>query len=478
MAKILSEDGLTFDDVLLVPQRSGVISRKDIDTSTQLTPKIKLAIPIVSADMDTVTEAEMAIAIAQQGGIGIIHRFMPIVKQVGEVEEVKRLEAWIIRKPYTIGPNATLAEAHEVMERHNTSLMVVDKEKKLLGILTHRDLKFEDNLKKRVSETMTKGKDLVTAPPGISLEKAKTLLHKHRIEKLPLIDRQGKLVGLITARDLLKRIKFPKATKDGEGRLQVGAAIGVKKDYLERAQALVSAGVDLLVVDIAHGHSDLAINTVKAVKREFPKTEVIAGNVATPQGVKDLESAGADAVKIGVGPGSVCTTRVVTGAGYPQLSAIMECVKVAKVPLIADGGVRHPGDVTKALAAGAQTVMIGNLLAGTDESPGSVITRDGKRFKLYRGMAGYGASLSRKDAEGKEIEDQLLLDEMTPEGIDALVPYRGSVEEVLKDLIGGLRSGMSYSGARTLPELTKKAGFVRVTPAGLSESHPHNVERF
>ena len=475
MSKILGE-GLTFDDVLLIPQRSGVASRKDVDTSSPLTPKIKLAVPIISSNMDTVTEAPMAAAMAQQGGLGIIHRFMSIEDQVSQVLKVKRLEGLIIKNPYTIGPNLTLAEAREIMDRYDTSVLVVDRHRRLLGILTFRDLRFERDFKKTVSQAMTKGKKLVTGSPTINIERAEALLHKHRIEKLPLVDRQGRLVGLITSKDLIKRIKFPTATKDEQGRLRVGAAIGVKEGFLERAKALIEAEVDVLVVDIAHGHSELAIETVKAVKKRFPKMEVIAGNVATAQGVRDLQAVGADAVKVGVGPGSVCTTRIVAGSGYPQLSAVMNCARAAKVPLIADGGIRYPGDIAKALAAGAQTVMIGNLLAGTEESPGSLITKDGRRYKLYRGMAGVGANLAKKDAEGNEVEDQLLLDEMTPEGIDALVPYRGTVKEVLRQLVGGLRSGMSYSGARHIKQLQQKAQFIRLTGAGITESRSHDVK--
>lgn len=474
MSKIIGE-GLTFDDVLLVPQRSGVASRKDVDTSAPLTPKIKLAIPIISANMDTVTEAPMAAAMAQQGGLGIIHRFTSVEDQVIQVARVKRLEGLLIKNPYTTGPNISLADAKELMDRYDTSLLIVDRDGKLLGILTFRDLRFERDFKKPVWRAMTKGKKLVTGNPGITLVKAEALLHKHRIEKLPLVDRQGILVGLVTSKDLIKRIKFPTATKDEQGRLRVGAAIGVKAGFLERAKALIEAEVDVLVVDIAHGHSELAIETVKAVKKRFPKMEVIGGNVTTPEGVRDLQAAGADAVKVGVGPGSVCTTRIVAGSGYPQLSAIKECVKAAKVPLIADGGIRYPGDLAKALAAGAQTVMVGNLLAGTDESPGSMLIKDGRRYKLYRGMAGVGANLDKKDSDGTGIEDQLLLDEMTPEGVDALVPYRGTVKEVLRQLVGGLRSGMSYSGARNLKELQQKAQFVRITAAGIKESHPHDV---
>jgi len=475
MAKIAGE-GLTFDDVLLIPQRSGVASRKDVDTSAQLTPKIKLAIPIISANMDTVTEYQTAAAMAQQGGLGIIHRFMSVDQQVGQVIKVKRLEGLIIKNPYTIGPNLTLAEARDLMDRYDTSVLVVDRHRRLLGILTFRDLRFERDFKKTVSQAMTKGKKLVTGSPAIDIERAEALLHRHRIEKLPLVDRQGRLVGLITSKDLIKRIKFPTATKDEQGRLRVGAAIGVKEGFLERAKALIEAEVDVLVVDIAHGHSELAIETVKAVKKRFPKMEVIAGNVSTAQGVRDLQAVGADAVKVGVGPGSVCTTRIVAGSGYPQLSAVVNCARAAKVPLIADGGIRYPGDIAKALAAGAQTVMIGNLLAGTEESPGSLITKDGRRYKLYRGMAGVGANLSKKDSEGSDVEDQLLLDEMTPEGVDALVPYRGTVKEVLRQLVGGLRSGMSYSGAHNVKELQQKAQFVRLTPAGITESHAHDVK--
>lgn len=472
----IAAEGLTFDDVLLVPKRSSAATRKEVDTSSQLTSNIMLAVPVISSNMDTVTEAPMAAAMAQQGGIGIIHRFMSVERQVAQVARVKRLEGLVIKDPYTIGPSITLAEARELMDKYETSLMVVDQNRLLLGILTHRDLAFERNLNKSVSSGMTKKGKLITGTLGISLKRAEALLHKHRIEKLPLVDRRGYLVGLITSKDLLKRIKFPNATKDSEGRLMVGAAIGVKEGYLSRAQALVEAGVDVLVVDIAHGHSDLAVETVKRVKGQFSNVELVAGNVATPNGVKDLQRAGADAVKIGVGPGSVCTTRIVAGAGYPQLSAIIECTKSAKVPLIADGGIRYPGDVAKALGAGSDTVMIGNLLAGTDESPGSIITRGGKRFKLYRGMAGVGANLSKKDSDGKEIEDQILLDDMTAEGVDSLVPYKGSIKEVIRNLVGGLRSGMSYSGARNIKELHQKAQFVRITLTGVTESNAHDVK--
>ncbi len=380
----------------------------------------------------------------------------------------------VIKDPHRVSREITVQEAREISDRYNTSLMVVDQKQRLIGIVTHRDLIFEKPDTK-ILAIMTKGKDLITAPPNTAIKRAQRILHRNRIEKLPLVNKDGTLAGLITVKDILKRTEFPDATKDSEGRLRVGAAIGVRDDYFERAEMLIDAEVDVIVVDIAHGHSDMAIAAVKGLKKRFPEVEVITGNIATPSGVKDLQKAGADAVKVGVGPGSVCTTRVVAGTGFPQLSAILKCARAAKVPLIADGGIRYPGDVTKALAAGAQTVMIGNLFAGISESPGAVVTRNGKRFKLYRGMAGYGASLSRKGPRGRGEEDQLLIDSMTPEGVDALVPYRGSAAEAIRNIVGGVRSGMSYSGAQTIAQLQEKAKFVRVTLAGIRESHSHDV---
>ncbi|HID72479.1 TPA: CBS domain-containing protein, partial [Candidatus Micrarchaeota archaeon] len=395
-----------------------------------------------------------------------------------QVAKVKRLEALIIKDPYTISLKSTLAEAKDLMDRYNTSLMVVGEGRELLGILTHRDIIFEEDLNKPVATAMTKKAKLITGPRGISMKRAQKLIHKHRIEKLPLVDRKGRLKGLITAKDLLKRIKFPTATKDDEGRLGVGAAIGVKKESLKRAQALINMGVDVLVVDIAHGHSDNAIDAVRALRREFGDIELVAGNVATPEGTRDLIEAGVDAVKVGVGPGSICITRVVTGFGVPQLTAVAECAAVAReynVPIIADGGIRNSGDLVKALAAGASSVMLGSLLAGTKESPGVIILRNGRRYKVSRGMASLGAVMSRPDRQPEDDEDPTWA-RVVAEGVEAAVPYRGSVNDVLDQLVGGLRSGLSYGGAMTIKELQANAEFIPITWAGLQESKPHDVE--
>lgn len=470
-------EGITFDDVLLIPKRSAIISRKDTDLSTRLSRNIRLNMPIISANMDTVTEANMAIAIAREGGIGIIHRFMSIEQQVHEVEKVKRSESIVIERPYTISPSNTVADAKGMMKDLGISgLLVVDNEGRLSGIVTRRDVQFEQD-KKKVANIMTK--NVIKAQYGISIEEAKDMLHKHRIEKLPLVDENNRVRGLITAKDINKMEEYPLASKDKKGRLLVGAAVGVKGDFMDRTEALLEAGADTIVVDIAHGHSENAINAIKIIKKAFPNCELIAGNVATSEGTKDLIQAGADAVKVGVGSGSICITRIVTGSGVPQLTAIMDCAKMAKdydIPIIADGGIRNSGDVTKALAAGASTVMVGSLLAGTDESPGVSITKNGKRYKIYRGMASFYASLGRKYREEGELNIEEDLNDYVPEGVEALVDYKGSVKDIIRHLVGGLRSGLSYCGARNITELQQNAKFIKMTTAGYIESMPHDVK--
>jgi IMP dehydrogenase len=470
-------DALTFDDVLLVPKRSSVHSRKEVDLSTSLSRNIKLNLPIVSANMDSVTESTMAISMAHNGGIGIIHRFMPVERQVEEVLKVKRAESVIIEQPYTIWPSATMTDAKRLMQEKGVNgLLVVDANKKLLGILTARDLLFEDNDLTVVSELMTPMKSLHTAAADASIEEARQILRKHKLEKLPLVDEDGHLRGLITSKDMVTLAERPQARKDAKGQLIVGAAVGIREGYIERARALVDAGVDVLVVDVAHGHSDRVINVVRKLKKELNQADIIAGNVATPEGTKDLIDAGADAVKVGIGSGSICITRIVTGAGVPQLTAIVECAEAASesdIPIIADGGIRNSGDITKALAAGASSVMIGSMLAGTEETPGVTVMRNGRKYKIHRGMASVGASMKRGT---EEAEDEAALLEYVAEGIEAFVPYRGASHEILTQLAGGVRSGLSYCGARTLAELRQNASFVRLTSAALKESYPHDVE--
>ncbi|MDG6909718.1 MAG: IMP dehydrogenase [Nitrososphaerota archaeon] len=479
--------GLTFDDVLLVPKFSDVRSRKDAETRTRFSRRIQLGIPIVSANMDTVTESAMAIALARLGGIGVIHRFLTVDEEVAEVLKVKRSEGVLIEDPITLGPDGTVREAWQIIrEREVGGIVIVDRSRRVVGLLTRRDITLEDDLERKVSEVMTPRKDLITAPKGVTLEQAKEILHSHKIEKLPVIDRRGNLAGLITSKDIMKRRQFPSATKDSKGRLRVAAAVGVKGDRLERSRRLLDAGADALVVDIAHGHSDYATETVKAIKKTLGDVEVVAGNVATAKGASDLIRAGADAVKVGVGSGSICVTRVVTGSGVPQLTAIMDSAAGAKgadVPIIGDGGVRNPGDVTKALAAGASSVMIGSLFAGTEESPGPTVLRDGVRYKLTRGMASLAATVDRRVREARTTgpkEDELIeevIEESVPEGVEGLIPYKGRVEEVVKQLVGGLRSGMSYSGAHDLRELRVGAEFMRITAAGHKESLPHDIQK-
>jgi len=469
--------GLTFDDVLLVPAESAVLP-KDVDTRTRLTRNIQLNIPIVSAAMDTVTEARMAIALAREGGIGIIHRNLSIEEQVAEVDKVKRSESGMIVEPVTLRPTDKVRDALAVMERYHISgVPITDEEGRLVGILTNRDLRFEDDLDQPVANLMTK-ENLITAPVGTTLDEAREILHKYKIEKLPVVDEHGILKGLITVKDIQKRIQYPNATKDAQGRLRVGAAVGVGPDALERAAALVEEGVDVLVVDTAHGHSRAVIEMVRAIKSRWD-VDVIAGNIATGEAARALIEAGADAVKVGVGPGSICTTRVVAGVGVPQITAIMDVARVARaygVPVIADGGIQYSGDIAKAIAAGADSVMLGSLLAGVDESPGEVILYQGERFKEYRGMGSIGAMKARSYSKDRYFQQDVdSIAKLVPEGIEGRVPYKGPLANVVYQLVGGLRAAMGYCGARTIRELQEKARFIQMTNAGLRESHPHDV---
>jgi IMP dehydrogenase len=467
-----SREGLTFDDVLLVPAESRVLPN-DVSTRTRLTRELTIEIPIVSAAMDTVTEARLAIALAREGGIGIIHRNLPIDAQVAEVDKVKRSESGMIVEPVTLPPDALVSDALGLMARYHISGVPITDAGKLVGILTNRDLRFAPDKSQPVSALMT-SHDLVTAPVGTTLSEAESILHRNKIEKLPVVDRDGVLRGLITVKDIQKRIEFPKATKDGQGRLRVGAAVGVGPDAWERAGALVDAGVDVLVVDTAHGHSAAVPEMVQRIKSEWD-IQVIAGNVATTEATQTLVDAGADAVKVGVGPGSICTTRVVAGVGVPQITAIYECSRDAAVPIIADGGMTSSGDIAKAIAAGADSVMAGSLLAGTDESPGEVVLHQGERYKEYRGMGSLGAMRARGSSRDRyfqgDVED---VEKLVPEGIEGRVPYKGPLAGILHQLVGGLRQAMGYCGAATIDEM-KRAQFVRITAAGLRESHPHDV---
>jgi len=427
--------------------------------------------------MDTVTESSMAIALAREGGIGIIHRFMTIQDQVDEVLRVKRSESVMIEQPYTIPIDSTIKQAKKMMQGYGVSGLLVEKDKKLVGIVTKRDILFEKNFENNVSEVMSK--DVVFAELGTTIDEAKEILHKNKIEKLPIIDKDEQIVGLITSKDILKMEQYPNASKDKKGHLMAGAAVGVKGDYLERTEALLEAGADVIVVDIAHGHSENAINCVRQIKKAFKNCELIAGNVATGNGAEDLIKAGVDAVKVGVGSGSICITRVITGSGVPQLTAIVDSVQTANnydVPVISDGGIRNSGDVTKALAAGSSSIMIGSLLGGTDESPGKTLVKNGKKYKIYRGMASFYASLGRRyREEGAQVVDSDDLNDYVPEGVEAMVPYKGSVVEIVRQLVGGLRSGLSYCGAKNISEMQKNAEFIRITSAGYIESQPHDV---
>lgn len=475
--KILSDVALTYDDILLVPQYSDVDSRRRLSTKSRLTKTIALQSPIVSANMDVVTESEMAIAMAREGGIGIIHRFMTIAEHARQIERVKKAESFIVDKPITMTDEHTVGDVKRVVEETGTGgILILDKNDRLTGIITTRDLLFENNDEKPVVEIMTR--HVHSAPPDTSLKDAEKLLHEYRIEKLPLMDKDGKVAGLITLKDIMKITQFPMATKDGKGRLAVGAAVGVRDMEMRRVEAALQAGADCIVVDIAHGDSHMEIEMIKNIRRHFPEAQIIGGNVAAADGTKRLIDAGVDSVKVGVGPGSICVTRQVAGSGVPQVTAVIECSEAARpygIPIIADGGIRHPGDVAKAIAAGANTVMIGSLLAGTDESPGLMMTRRGHRYKASRGMASLTANIERNKREGNDLTREEI-EEYVAEGVEAAVPYRGKVREVLTQLVGGLQSGMSYSGAHSIEEFQKKAIFVRMTGAGLRESGPHDVE--
>jgi len=469
-------EALTFDDVSLVPARSDVLP-KDVDVSTRLTKTIRINIPIVSAAMDTVTEARLAIALAREGGIGVIHRAFGADEQIAEIDKVKKSEYGMVVDPITMAPDQKLYEALQVMEKYRISGVPVTKNGRLVGILTNRDLRFETKLDLKIADVMTKEK-LITVPVGTTLEEAKEILHRHRIEKLPVVDEEFNLRGLITIKDIEKRIKYPHACKDVLGRLRVAAAVGVGPEALERVPMLLRAGADLLVVDTAHGHSAGVLDMVRTLKRRFPEAQVIAGNIATAEAAEDLIKAGADAIKVGIGPGSICTTRMVAGAGVPQISAVMACTAVAEkndIPVISDGGIRQSGDVTKAIASGAQSVMLGGLFAGTEESPGETVLFQGRTYKVYRGMGSLGAMQSRGARERYFQDPEAEMDKLVPEGIEGRVPYKGSLAAMVYQLVGGLRAGMGYCGCRTIDELRTKATFVRVTYAGLRESHVHDV---
>lgn len=470
-------EGLTFDDVLLVPKHSDITSRAQTDLSTRLSRNLKLNIPLISANMDTVTESAMAVAMARYGGIGIVHRFLRVEDQVGEVLKVKRSGSIMIENPYTVGPDQTVRSAVEYARDKGVSgLLVVNADGRLAGILTKRDLAFESLDGSVVRDVMKK--DVITAPPGISLESAKEILRQNRIEKLPLVGDDGSVLGLITSKDIKNAEEYPHASKDRKGRPLVGAAVGVKGDFMERAESLLEAGADVIVVDIAHGHSENAIKAIGHIKKGFPDCELVAGNVATARGAEDLIRAGVDAVKVGVGSGSICITRVITGSGVPQLTAVIDCAKVGKdhgIPVISDGGTRTSGDATKALAAGASTVMMGSVLGGTDETPGTVLTKNGKQYKVYRGMASLAASLGRRTKEEGFVSLEDDLNDYVAEGVEAMVPYRGTVKDILKQMTGGIRSGLSYCGARSITQMQKNAEFVKISRAGFAESQPHDV---
>jgi len=469
--KILKE-GLTFDDVLLLPAYSEVLPR-EVSLKTQFTKQLKLNLPLVSAAMDTVTDSGLAIALAREGGIGMIHKNMSIDDQAAQVRRVKRSESGMILDPITLGPDAVVGEAFQLMKENKIGgIPIVDKSKKLVGMLTNRDLRFEKNLKQKVHKVMTK-ENLVTARKGTTLSKAKSILQKYKIEKLPITDAKGKLIGLITFRDILQDQSHPDASKDKHGRLLVGAAVGVTENILERMEALTAAGVDVITVDSAHGHSKGVIDTVRRVKKSFKRLSVIGGNVATAKGAQALEAAGADAIKVGIGPGSICTTRIVAGVGAPQLTAIMDCSKAVKVPIIGDGGIRYTGDMVKALAAGASSIMAGSIFAGVEESPGSTIIYEGRKFKSYRGMGSLGAMQGgSKDRYFQDMEDDIK--KLVPEGIEGRVPFKGRLAEVVHQYIGGLRAGMGYCGAKDVKSL-QKAQFIKITRAGMAESHAHDV---
>jgi IMP dehydrogenase len=476
---------LTFDDVLLVPQHSTVLPTQ-VDISTRLTANIRLNVPLLSAAMDTVTESRLAIAMAQHGGLGVIHKNLSIEEQASEVDRVKRSESGMIVNPITLGPANRIHEALDLMKSYRISGVPItedgSKEGRLVGILTNRDLRFETNVSRRIDEVMTK-EPLITVPVGTTLDEARAILHQHKVEKLLVVDRDFRLKGLITVKDIQKAVKYPLACKDAFGRLRCGAAVGVSKDSFERAHALVAAGVDVLVVDTAHGHSQGVIDMVARIRKEFPHTDLVAGNVATPEAVEALIGAGVNAVKVGIGAGSICTTRVVAGIGVPMITSIMQCARAASkhdVPVIADGGIRYSGDIVKALAVGANCTMIGNLFAGTDESPGELILYQGRSYKEYRGMGSIGAM--RRGSRDRYFQDEFDLeggraaDKLVPEGIEGRVAHKGTVAAMIHQLMGGLRAGMGYCGSATIPDLQRKATLVRITPAGVRESHVHDVQ--
>jgi IMP dehydrogenase len=472
--KKISGDAYTFDDVLIVPLKSDVLPT-EVRTNTRLTNQIELNVPIVSAAMDTVTESRLAIALAQQGGIGIIHRNMPIDKQAAEVDKVKRSESGMIVDPITMSPNDRIEDAVKLMAHYKISGVPITENGRLVGILTNRDLRFETRFHLPIREVMTKD-NLVTVPVGTTLEEAQRILHKHRIEKLLVVDKNQNLKGLITVKDITKKIKYPLSAKDDQGRLRVGAAIGATGDYLERMSELVRAKVDVIVIDTAHGHSSRVLEAIRETKRRFPEMQLVAGNIATEEAARDLVRAGADAVKVGMGPGSICTTRVVSGVGMPQITAILACARAAheaNVPLIADGGIKFSGDITKALAAGANCVMIGSLFAGTDESPGETILYQGRTFKSYRGMGSLGAM--QAGSSDRYAQEHEAPGKLVPEGIEGRVPYKGPLASMVTQLVGGLKSGMGYCGVSTIEELQQKTRFVKITEASLRESHVHDV---
>jgi IMP dehydrogenase len=472
--KRLFEDAYTYDDVLIVPLKSDILPT-EVRTTTRLTNRIELNIPIVSAAMDTVTESHLAIALAQQGGIGIIHKNMSIEKQAGEVDKVKRSESGMIVDPITMSPNEKIEDAVKLMAHYKISGVPITENGRLVGILTNRDLRFETRFHLPIREVMTK-ENLVTVSVGTTLEEAQRILHKHRIEKLLVVDKDQQLKGLITVKDITKKIKYPLAAKDQHGRLRVGAAVGATGDFMERITELVRAKVDAVAIDTAHGHSARVIAAVRDAKRQFPELDLIVGNIATEEAARDLIAVGADAVKVGMGPGSICTTRVVSGVGMPQITAIMSCVKATReagIPLIADGGIKFSGDITKALAAGADTVMIGSLFAGTDESPGETILYQGRTFKAYRGMGSLGAM--QEGSRDRYGQDQAAPGKLVPEGIEGRVAYKGPLSSMVLQLVGGLRSGMGYCGTHTIPDLQGKTRFIKITEASLRESHVHDV---
>lgn len=472
MANKLVKEGLTFDDVLLIPAKSDVLP-KEVDTRTRLTNKIKLNIPLISAGMDTVTESRLAIAIAREGGIGIIHKNMSIEKQALEVDRVKRSEHGVITNPFYLTPDHKIQDAVELMERYRISGVPITVNNKLVGIITNRDIRFESNLERPIKEVMTK-ENLVTAPVGTTMDEAREILKRHKIEKLPLVDEDNNLKGLITIKDIEKAVEYPNSAKDSRGRLLVGAAVGVSSDVMERVEALVNANVDVIVIDTAHGHSVGVLNTVEKIKNRFPDVQIIAGNVATAEATRDLIERGADCVKVGIGPGSICTTRVVAGIGVPQITAIYDCAEEADkygIPIIADGGIKYSGDIVKAIAAGASTVMIGSLFAGTEESPGEVEIYQGRSYKVYRGMG----SISAMKSGSSDRYFQEGMKKLVPEGVEGRVPYKGPLKDTVYQMIGGLRAGMGYCGVHNIEELRTKTKFIKITNAGLTESHPHDI---